>query len=152
MKAVIPWLAVLASMVACGGGGADNRALQDGALGHGTWTLGHNELANDCGSEGVLFPVGPAHVKIEQRADRVTLTSAGDEPRTYAVEGNRWLRERHEALGECAASLRETWQVHGLLGGHLSATYDAELELSEGCDLPNVHGCRVRYSVWGARR
>ena len=146
----IPWFALLATLVACGVE-SDTDPVDEPVLSRGTWTVGQSELANDCGSDGVLFPFGPAPVVIEQRAGAVTLTADG-EARTYSVDGHRWVRERHETMDDCSASLVETWVVNGLERRRLSGSYEADLELSGECDVPMVHSCRVRYAVWGTRR
>jgi len=143
---------MLAGLSACAAEVPEGPAPSATASALGTWTIGHSELANDCGSEGMLFPVAPARVDIDQRDGKVIIASPGDEPRTYTVDGRQWLRERSEELDGCALSLRESWQVHGINGSHLSATYDAVLDVDGECDIPMLHSCRVRYAVWGGRR
>lgn len=144
-------LAALAALAACAAELPEDSA-RPASTARGAWSIGHSELANDCGSEGKLFPVAPARVEIDQRDGEVVIHSPGDEPRTYAVDGRRWSRQRHEAVDGCALSLSETWHVHGISSSHLSATYEAALDLEGECDIPMLHSCRVRYAVWGGRR
>ena len=151
-KAGILGLALLASMVACAGEEPTEVASAEMLPLSGSWAIGHSELFNDCGSEGYLFPIAHSRVSIDQRGDEVVFGSPGEAPRTYAVEGKRWSRERSETLDGCALSLRETWQVHGFNDSRLSATYDGVLDASGSCDIPGLHSCRARYAVWGGRR
>jgi len=152
IKAGILGLAFLASVVACAGQDPGEVAPAEMVPVSGFWTIGQSELFNDCGSEGYLFPIAPAMVRIDQRDGEVVFGSPGEEPRTYAVEGQRWSRERSETIDGCALSLQETWHVHGFNRSRLSATYDGVLDASGQCDIPGLHSCRVRYSVWGGRR
>lgn len=152
MKTRTILLAALAGLGACAGELPDEGPPTASAVAFGTWTIGHSELANDCGSEGKLFPVAPARVAIEEGDGTIVIHSPGDEPRTYTVDGSRWLRERHEEVDGCSLSLSETWHMHGINQSHLSATYEAALDLEGECDFPMLHSCRVRYAVWGGRR
>lgn len=152
MKSLILWLALTAGLSACAEEALDQPATGASASALGTWALGHSELTNDCGSEGMLFPFAPSRVSIDQREGEVVIASPGEAARTYAVDGSLWVRERHGEMDGCALALRETWRVHGISRSHLSATYDASLDLDGECDIPALHSCRVRYAVWGGRR